>query len=815
MNISNLDSTGNQEHDGGKGFNLKLLRAGGFTVPEGIVLSAAVYRILIPQPPVFDLKNDDVLEEQCQALQETVLAQELPRDIEMALMQALPQSKNGSGYAVRSSSTFEDLAGAAFAGQHETFLNVPPAMVPDAIRRCYASLWTSHAVRYRSHHGFSQVDTSMAVVIQNMLDPTASGVAFSVDPVGGNLHRMLLEANFGIGESVVGGEAVTDSWLVDTKTATILERRVNRKDICTVLSPTGVIDHAINPELRDQPCLTDDQILLLMETVKRIEKYFGTPQDVEWAFANGQLFILQSRPQTRIPPRFTRAESAERFPEPLTPLTWSYVEEAFHISLEHSLKLMGLNLPTRPWFALFDGYVYGNQNAVEMLGLCRPVDMSSFEQLHVQFPELMDRFQWVMDLPGQWMRDLDRYLIRMGRLTTTDLSSFSFPDFQHYFEELFTTACEYFKPNIAISMTQGFLTRTLFEYCLLVADTPLEAQSWLKGFIADSGTKTGQINRELFGLAMRAKKNPDLLTALHKQNFSMDDLSDYPEFAKAMAEFLDDYGHRETTFDYYKPTWAEAPQVVANLILLIAESGSEDPLIQERAIKTHRMECFARLLEKTPPSLHLFVDELVRLTRQFAWLDDLEHYQTTRMNLLVRKTITSFGTRFGLRDPLDLFFLTKPEIEELSDFTLTRQQLDIIASRKQSYMAAFDREPPWSLDDTSEVEPTINDSVFQGVPGSPGVVQGHVYLVRGVEDFPGMPQGAVLVARTTNPSWTPLFYKCSGLITESGGPLSHGAVTARELGLPAVMFVRKALHIFENGDSVRIDGSKGTVTRTP
>lgn len=818
MITSDFDTITDLQQDGGKGHNLKQLRAHGFNVPDGIVIPASVYRSIAPNPPEFDLNNADRLEAQCLAMRNIVRETRLPQDIGNTIMHTLAQFGETARYTVRSSSTFEDLATAAFAGQHETILNVDLDSVPNAIIRCYESLWTPHAVRYRAHHGFSQAETAMAVVVQIMLDPTASGVAFSADPVGGELHHVLLEANYGIGESVVGGEAVTDSWLVDAATSTILERRIHSKERCTILTADGVADAAVNETLRDAPCLSDAQILLLTETVKNIEESFRTPQDVEWAFANGQLFILQSRPQTRIPPRFTRAESAERFPEPLTPLTWSYVEEAFNISLEHSLRLMGITLPTRPWFALFGNYVYGNQNAVELLGLCRPADMSSLDRLHEQFPELMERFQWVMDLPGQWLRDLDRYLIRMGRLEAADLHAFDFRDFRQHFNELFSTACDYFKPNIAISMTQSFLTRTLFEYCLLVSEEPFAAQALLKGLIADSGTKTGQINREIFQLATLARKTPPLLGILDgKHDFSMERLRAYPEFTGKMTAFLNDYGHRETTFDYYKPTWAEAPWVVANLIRLVAESGTEDPILQERTIKAHRMECFGRLLEQTPPTLHLFVDELVRLTRQFAWLDDLEHYQTTRMNLMVRKIIFAFGSRFDLDDPLDLFFLTKPELESLTGFALTTEQQENIISRKRSYLEAFQSEPRWNLNDSPEMEPAAGTDTaqFQGVPGSPGVSQGEVYVVRGVEDFAAMPTGAILVARTTNPSWTPLFYKCSGLITESGGPLSHGAVTARELGLPAVMFIRGALQSFTNGETVRIDGSRGMVSRIP
>jgi len=539
------------------------------------------------------------------------------------------------------------------------------------------------------------------------------------------------------------------------------------------------------------------------------------PEDVEWALVSNELYITQSRPQTKIPPHFTRAESAERFPEPLTPLTWSYVEEAFGISLEFSLRMMGVSLPARPWFALIDSYVYGNQNAVELLAQFRPLDMSSLKRLEEQVPEMQARFQWIVDLPQRWLRDLDVYLLNIGRLNSADFRRFDMPDFQQFSRELAETATEYFKPNIAISMTQALLTRTLFEYVLLLTGDVFRTQDTVKKLLASSGTKTGQINREIYHLAQTVQKQEDLLRLLEENPPDiMRRLEAFGDFMAEFKRFINNYGHREVTFDYYKPTWAEAPVVVLALIRLAASTQMSDPAIKELDTRKTSTESLQEILGMTPESLRYFVNELVRLTAIFTWLDDLEHFQTTRLNLIVRKSIGSLGERFVqggfIEDKYDLFFLEKPEIESLEDFVLQKSLIDVINKRKRNYRNAFKREPVWDLRNVDEIQ-SADEGVLKGVPGSPGVVEGQVYLVRGVEDFSGMPEGAIIVAQTTNPSWTPLFYRAKGLITESGGPLSHGAVTARELGLPAVMFIRNALRCFNNGDRVRLNGQRGEV----
>lgn len=816
MNVTAFSEPGSIEQDGGKGLNLKRLTQSGFTVPEGVVLDAGFYKNHYPLPPAFDYEHTEKLEAQCAAMKAVVMEIELPQALVAQLQRFLDGYPESARFAVRSSSTFEDLGTAAFAGQHDTFLNLAKGSVFDKIKRCLASLWQPHAVLYRNHHGFAQEQASMAVVIQRMVPAQASGVAFSVDPVTGRLEQALIEGNWGVGESVVGGEAATDTWVVDTQGWTIAERRIQEKEYALIADETGIAKVMLEGDKRSQPCLTDDQILEIARLSKNLMSHYEQPQDIEWAYENGQLYVLQSRPQTTIPPHFTRDESAERFPDPLTPLTWSYVQEAFNHSLEYSLRLMRLDLPTRPWFELIDHYVYGNQNAVALLGLLRPIKATNFDELLQEIPELRKRYQWVIELPQQWLRDLDKYLIEIGMLSRPAFWDFTCADFQDYFKRLFSVANAYFQPNIAISMTQAFLTKTLFGVIRLLVDDELEAHDYLKKIIAISETKTGQINRELYLLAMTVKDDEALQRHLTPGAFNeLGDLDAFPDFQKRLKDFLDNYGHREMSFDYYHPTWVENPKVVIDLIMLTASMSDEKPPDEiEHALRRQQLEATRKLYSRTPAELHFFLHELIRLTVNFTFLDDLEHFQTTRLNLLARKTVFAFGSRLqavgDLDDPYDLFFLTRREIETVETFQLSPDLKSIIRERKSSFVAATKTQPQWDLQETEQAKAPAGN-VLQGVPGSPGECQGQVYLVHRPEDFSGMPDRAILVARTTNPAWTPLFYKASAVITESGGPLSHGAVTARELGLPAVMCVRNCMSLLQNGQAVSINGRHGIV----
>lgn len=805
--------------DGGKGHHLKELSAMGFNVPPGIVVSAEFYRNNYPKPPEFDYSNFEMLDRQCSEMISRVEALELPEEFLQQLNQKIKDFGESARFAVRSSSTYEDLASSAFAGQHETYLNVRPTELEKNIKKCFASLWQKHAVLYRSNQGFEQQSASMAVVIQKMINAQTAGVAFSVDPVSGNLDHVLIEANFGIGESVVGGEAVTDSWIVDTKDWSIVERRISEKEEYVVAVESGVETRKIDRDEKQKPCLEDGQIIEIAKTVKQIQIGFGCPQDVEWAYQNHVLYILQARPQTTIPPHFTRDESAERYPEPITPLTWSYAEEAFNNSLEYSLAMMGINLPTRPWFAMKNSNIYGNQNAVKLLSSYRLIDFKDIGGLADRLAGIFENMRWVFELPNTWMRDLEKYLVNIGRLNAVSFDSFDIKDFHVYFRQLFEVANQYFKPNIAISMTQAFLTRALYEYITAVTGDAYESQNILKQIITAAGTKTGQINREIYQIAMAVRENQELfkLLALGGQK-AYESINRFEHFNQLFENFIENYGHREITFDYYKPTWVEAPWVVLDLIHLTASSGyAENPEQKEKNIKLQAYHAAQELLSKTPEGLKYFISELIRLANTYTYLDDLEHFETTRVNVLARKAAAAFGERFvinnQLEDKYDIFFLTKEEIETITTFELSDEIKDRISARKKEYNEACISEPEWDLNQISECEEVQDSNVFKGIPGSPGECEGEIYIVRGPEDFAGMPDNTIIVARTTNPAWTPLFYKAKGLVTESGGPLSHGAVTARELGLPAVMCVKNALKLFKNQEIVRIDGRKGTVVR--
>ncbi len=309
---------------------------------------------------------------------------------------------NGA-FAVRSSSTFEDLAQAAFAGQHDTYLNIRGAdRIPERVRDCFVSLWGDRAVLYRHHQGFRQRDARMAVVVQRQIECEIAGVGFSVNPISGRVDRMLLNANFGLGESVVSGECEVDQFELDKETLKIAERSIGHKQHMIVPCRDGVEERTVPADLSDTPCLNDEQVAEVGKLLKRVESHYGWPQDIEWGLKDGRLYLLQSRPVTTLEPRWTRDESAERFPIAMTPLCWDFINVAFRRSLPHSFELMGLPPVRGDWFALFGNHVYGNQSLAQLVAAYRPLRARSIAELVVELPDLRQRYAWVLDLPVAW-----------------------------------------------------------------------------------------------------------------------------------------------------------------------------------------------------------------------------------------------------------------------------------------------------------------------------------------------------------------------------------------------------------------------------
>jgi phosphohistidine swiveling domain-containing protein len=813
---------------GGKGSSLARLFQEGFPVPNGLVVTAQADRAFREGDPrltsalaKLDFERPEVLRQQCEEIRGELRGRPLPPPLSQELSRRLPPLLSRGPVAVRSSSTLEDLAGAAFAGQHDTFLNrATVESVLDAVRLCFASLWEDRAVRYRHERGYGQQGASMAVVIQSMVASESAGVAFTVDPITGDPSRYLINSAWGLGETVVSGEGDVDQFVLERKTGRVVEARIAQKARAIVAASDGTRVLELSADRAKAASLGDAELQELWKLSTAVERFAGFPQDIEWGILDGRVFLLQSRPITKLPDRWTRDESAERFPNTVTPLAWDYAGEAFHASLAHSLKLMGLPAFSGHWFERFDGYIYGNQTAVRLFTTGSPL-FESLDELRELLPHLRRRYPWVERLPVSWARDLDRYLLRLGALSSIDPAGLTELELRDLIDSIAAAGSEYFLPNIAISLTHAFLHRGLFRFLSLVAE-PAEAAKLYDELMGFCETKTSVVNADLQELARSARRD-SLLERLLRQTdrraiWEEKRLSGFPAFEAEFARFLENHGHREVDFDAFHPTWSGQPWVVLeNIRLLLEQPSLPDPAARSADLREAQQRAEQRLAGLVPENLRFFAAELVRLCRAYTALDDVEHYQTTRLNSPFRRALVELGSRLTrrgvLESPEEIFFMRRRMLEELLDGKVSPPDASEEARRNAAEYRRQSREaPPWIRGETAAAAPA---GALRGLPGSPGVAEGPVFRILSVEDFARFPSGAVLVARTTNPAWTPLFYSASAVVTESGGPLSHGAVTAREVGIPAVMAVHGVLEALSDGTRVRVDGTAGSVEKLP
>ena len=801
---------------GGKGFGLARATQAGLPVPDGVILPTDTYRAWFAphQAHVTALfaENGDA-QAQSTAITTYLAAQPLP-DVLTAQLNVLQTAHPERYFAVRSSGSAEDLPGAAFAGLHDTLLNVHGVdALAAAVKQCWLSLWNAEVLPYRERLGVAHESAAMAVVIQQMVDVAAdgaAGVAFSIDPVRGEVDTVLINAAFGLGETVVAGEAPVDEYRVD-KNGSVSGQNIAVKP--QALTRAGTID--LPPAQQTRPAIKPAQAAQIAALARQAEAHFGFPQDIEWAYEGSALYLLQSRPITRFAPRWTRDESAERFPNPVTPLTWGLCEAGFHQSLNYSFALMGLPPLHDPWFSKKDGYIYGNQNAVRVYAGRLPLaPLRNTASLNT-FIESggLAHYTWISELPTRWMNDLDHYLLELGRYNAIDYTGKTLAESWRILQDINDLGTAYFLPNIAISLTQTLLYRVLRHVLDLLE--PASAQDTFDRLISVVETKTGAVNRAMWQLSRCLRAHPELINTRYHDAESLNNALDaYPDVRDDFARFLTQHGHREVDFDAYHPTWLEAPQTVFTQIQMMA---SQDDSARDEQYWDKKSAMYAserELLARAPAGLRFFLQELICLTRTYTALDDIEHYQTTRLTLPFRRAARAIGEHLvqqgALDEAMDIYFLPPAELEHAITSGDYHSLRATAAREKTAYQDACARAPAWEYGTDSTPE-TDGASSWQGLGGSPGSISGEVFIITDPAQFADFPQGAILVARTTNPAWTPLFYHAAGVITESGGPLSHGAVTARELGIPAVMGIRDACYRLTNGQRVKIDGSLGRV----
>jgi len=845
---------------GGKGAHLGgLSRIEGIRVPAGFCVTTDAFRRIMAEAPSIDdrvgrlsrLSPDDreAIRTLSAEIRRTIEGTAIPGDLAAAITGALARLGEQAAYAVRSSATAEDLPTASFAGQQDTYLNVMgPAAILQHVGRCWASLFTERAVTYRQRNGIDHRTVHMAVVVQQMVFPQAAGILFTADPVTGNRKVATVDAGFGLGEALVSGLVNPDVFKV--RDGEIVTKTVGTKQIAIHALPAGgTREVTIDPEQQAQPALTDAQAVRLVQLGRRIEAHFGRPQDIEWCLADDGFQIVQSRPITTLFP----------IPETGDHDNHVYVSVGHGQMMTDPMKPLGLSCWQRT--AMVPMHEAGGRLFVDVTPrLAAPASRAGLlEAMGKGDPLIRDALETVLDRddfvpalqdasPGRPPAGGPPAPIETDPAIVTELIERS---------EASTAALRRDIRAKTGPALFDFLLEAFQEHKRVLGDplsiqaimAGMEATWWLNDQLqewlgeknaADTLTLsapdniTSEMGLALLDVADVIRPHPEVvafLQGVENEGFvdELPKLAGGTEARDAIEAYLDRYGMRCVgEIDITRPRWSERPTTLVPLILdnikLFEPGAAERRFDQERQKAAQKAQEVLERLRALPDGQQK-ADETKRMidrVRTFIGYREYPKYNIISRYFVYKQALLAEAERLVQANVLpekeDIFYLTFPELADVARTNQVDSQL--IQQRKDAFRSYHALTPPRVL--TSDGEAVVGAYRRDDVPAgaliglgvSAGTIEGRARVILDMAEA-DLEAGDILVTTHTDPSWSPLFVAIAGLVTEVGGLMTHGAVIAREYGLPAVVGVVDATRLIRDGQRIRVHGTDGYVEILP
>lgn len=859
--ISLNDPRADLELVGGKGASLARLSNAGLPVPDGFYVTTAAYRKFVAANCLktkiaaalegVDASQPATLELASQDIREGFSRGKIPPEVANSIVQAYAELPgHNPAVAVRSSATAEDLPEASFAGQQETYLNVSGAdELLEATKKCWASLWTARAIGYRARQGIPPERVDLAVVVQLLVDAEAAGILFTVDPVTGQRDQVVISAAWGLGEAVVGGAVNPDTLRVDKGSGEVIEHQTVDKELMTVRVDGGTEEQPVPENLRHVPVLDDAAAAELTWLGVQIEQLYERPMDIEWALADGEFAILQARPITVLPEpevappvdwevpnpkaRYLRNNIVELMPDPLTPLFDSFGRRVINASMNRTMDaFLGKHeLLPEELIVTINGYAYYNgeftpKQIVEML-------LGSVGIMRRMFTGMEDR----------WRVARVRYVETVERRRSESGEQLTAAELLEAAEALLDGATEYYMAIVSGLVPAAWISEGIFTFVydrLIKRQGDPRAATYLLGF--DSKPIEGE--KALYDLATWARSHPGLRaylvgtpTASLVAQLDGDEAPPgvegelWREWQQRTRRYLETYGATIYGLDFAKPTPYDDPAPVLETFKLFLRGQGSDPHARQQAMAERREQATGAIMGRLGGvRLSLFRKALAR-AQKYAPLREDGLADLGLGYPLLRGRLLELGRRLTLGGAMkadeDIFWLVADEVQRaaaaLDGEEPVNDHVDTICQRKAVWRAQKRVTPPIALPQRAKflgIDPekflpgrggVRDENVLRGVACSPGRVTAVARVLHGPEEFDQMRSGDILVAGITTPAWTPLFALASGIVTDVGGPLSHGSIVAREYGIPAVLGVGEATRRIKSGQEVTVDGGEGEV----
>jgi rifampicin phosphotransferase len=875
VDFSDIDST-MINAVGGKALNLGIMSSAGLPVPGGFCVTTDAYRSVVADQlddlmgKLGDATDPGEATAAAGKARGRVLSVELPPQLRIAIADHYQALGDNEPVAVRSSATAEDLAYASFAGQQDTYLNVVgSAALLDAVRRCWASLWTDRAVSYRNANAIDHRSVALAVVVQRMIDATAAGVMFTANPITGTRHETVIDASPGLGEAVVSGAVNPDHFVVNAVDQSIVTRRLGDKRIMITSLPGG------GTELREltggssEACLTDEQVLQLVDLGQQVQRQYGAPQDTEWALDSaGTFWLTQARPITTLYPQARThgpglrvlmcLSLAQGLTRPITPMGIAAVRligtsVATEVRIPPDEPLAGPAAMHAPGQRLYLDLTSALRNR-----LGRRAIIGAFTVMEARAATVLKRlaerpeFSLIQTRDHTMLRHIAGALLRnkvpfrmIAGLINPNLAYRGIATTERRLRRALTLPA-----NATASQRLDFVEQRLGSLFLLMPRTfayavggllMLRVSRQLLGDAAEPGelqevlrglphNVTTEMDLELWGLTEKIRNDqpshgaftessvPDLLQRYRERKLP-------PVAQRGLQSFLRRYGHRAVAeIDLGIPRWSDDPShllgVISNYLRL--NTDDLDPIAQFHAGQARAESMITILTERMAERSQVrarMVGWALRRVRQLVGLRESPKFLLIVALATMREHLKVIGRQLAANKLIDqvddVFFLDLGEVRQ----GLSGENVQpLVVVRREAYEQELKRRhiPRLLLSDGTEPEAIAGaaagvDGALIGSPASTGTVTGPARVVL---DPVGahLEPGEILVAPSTDPGWTPLFLTAGGLVMEMGGSNSHGAVVAREYGIPAVVGVPDATHKIETGQLITVDGAAGLVS---
>lgn len=849
---------------GGKGLNLGVLsKIQGIQVPEGFCVTTVgyqkaieqneTYHALLDRLSVLKAEDRDQIGEISRKIRQIIMEAEIPSDVVKAVAHYLSRFGEEHAYAVRSSATAEDLPHASFAGQQDTYLNIiGKEAILQHISKCWASLFTDRAVIYRMQNGFDHSQVYLSVIVQRMVFPQASGILFTADPITSNRKLLSIDASFGLGEALVAGLVSPDCYKVQE--GQIVDKRIATKKLAIYGRKEGGTEtKQIDPDQQKTQTLTDQQIIQLARIGRQIEAYFGCPQDIEWCLAHDTFYILQSRPITTLYP----------IPEANDQENHVYVSVGHQQMMTDPMKPLGLSfylLLTPAPMRKAGGRLFvdvshmlaspsGRETLINVLGKNDPLIKDALTTV-------IERGNFIKSIPDdkkehsygksnqgpapakyQTLNDYDPTVV-------SDLikrSESSIEELKHKIQT--KSGADLF--DFILEDIQELRKSISDPESLGVIMTAMNASSWINEKMmewlgeknaADTLSQsvpnniTSEMGLALMDVADVIRPYPEVINYLQhvKEDHFLDELVKFDggqESRYAICAYLNKYGMRcAGEIDITRTRWSEKPITLVPVIL--GNIKNFEPCAGKRKFEQGRQEALKKEQElldrlKQLPDGEQKAKEtkrMIDLLRNLIGYREYPKYGMVNRYFVYKQALLKEAEQLiqagVIHEQEDIYYLTFEELHEV--VRTNKLDYQIIGKRKDEYKLYEKLTPPRVITSDGEIiageykRENLPAEAIVGLAVSSGVIEGRARVILNMEEA-DLEDGDILVTSFTDPSWTPLFVSIKGLVTEVGGLMTHGAVIAREYGLPAVVGVENATKLIKDGQRIRVHGTEGYI----